>query len=61
MAGKKKYYGLDEIGFLGTQEKRTVARVKKDIEETVKYIKARNAAKVVSLSGPKAKTFAKAK
>lgn len=61
MAGKKKYYGLDEIGFLGTQEKKTAASVKKDIEKTVQYIKAQKAAKVVALSRPKVKTFAKAK
>jgi hypothetical protein len=23
MAGKKQYYGLDEFGFIGTQNKRT--------------------------------------
>jgi len=40
MAGKKQYYGLDEIGFVGTQGGRTDAQVKKDIEMTVRYIKA---------------------
>ena len=40
MADKKQYYGLDEVGLVGTQEKRTNAQIKKDIEETVQYIKA---------------------
>lgn len=41
MAGKKQYYGLNEIGFVGTQEKRTPAQVKKDMERTIRYIKAK--------------------
>jgi hypothetical protein len=32
MADKKKYYKLDDIGFIGTQDKGTPAQVKKDIE-----------------------------
>jgi hypothetical protein len=54
VADKKKYYELDEIGFVGTQDKRTNARVKKDIEETVRYIK-------VSKSRKRAKTLTKTK
>ncbi|MEJ7736987.1 MAG: hypothetical protein WKF97_06135 [Chitinophagaceae bacterium] len=41
MADKKQYYGLDEIGFVGTQDKRTPAQVKSDIDSTVQYIKAK--------------------
>jgi hypothetical protein len=48
MANKKQYYGLDEIGFVGTQEKRTNAQVKKDIERTIQYIKGKKASKVIS-------------
>jgi hypothetical protein len=48
MANKKQYYGLDDIGFIGTQD-RSKAQIKKDLEETAKYIKARKDGKVVSL------------
>lgn len=41
MAGKKQYYGLDEIGFVSTQNKRTPAKVKSDIERTIQYIRAK--------------------
>ncbi len=41
MAGKKQYYGLDEIGFIGSQNKRTPAQVKSDIDRTIQYIKAK--------------------
>jgi len=41
MAGKKQYYGLDEIGFVGTQDKGSLTQVKKDIERTIQYIKAK--------------------
>jgi hypothetical protein len=37
---KNQYYGLDEIGFVGTQDERTDAQVKKDIDETIRYVKA---------------------
>lgn len=50
MADKKQYYGLDEIGFVGTQEKRTNAQIKRDIEMTIRYIKAKKAKKNVSTS-----------
>ena len=50
MAGKKQYYGLDEIGFVGTQDKRSKAQVKKDIAMTVQYIKAKKSGKVVPLT-----------
>lgn len=41
MADKKQYYGLDEIGFLGMQGKRSNVQVKKDIEKTVQFVKTR--------------------
>ena len=43
MKDKKRYYGLDEIGFVGTQGKKTDAQVKKDIDQTVQYIKDKKA------------------
>ena len=54
MAGKKRYYELDEIGFVGTQDKRTPAQVKKDIERTIEYVKARKTGKIpLSGKGPR--------
>jgi len=50
MAGKKQYYGLDEIGFVGAQKKRTAAQIKKDIDKTVQYIKIQKSGQVVPLS-----------
>lgn len=50
MAGKKQYYGLDEIGFVGTQEKRSKAQVNKDIALTVRYIKAKKSGRVIPLT-----------
>ncbi|MCG2616982.1 hypothetical protein LZZ85_21980 [Terrimonas sp. NA20] len=47
MANKKQYYGLDNIGFIGTQD-RSKAQIKKDLEDTAKYIKAKKDGKVVS-------------
>jgi len=49
VADKKRYYGLDEPGFVGTQDKRSSARTKKDIEKTIQYIKAK---KTVKASAP---------
>ena len=40
MEDKKRYYKLDEIGFIGTQD-RTPAQVKKDIEMTIRFIEAK--------------------
>ena len=54
MAGKKQYYKLDEIGFVGTQDKGTPSQIKKDIEEMVKYVKAQKNKK-------KSKKFSKTK
>jgi hypothetical protein len=56
---KKRYYKLEDIGFVGTQENRSKAQVKRDIEQMVLFVKARKAGKVVPLSSnaklPKAK------
>ncbi len=49
MANKKQYYGLDDIGFIGTQN-RTKAQIKKDMEETARIIKAKKSGKVVQLN-----------
>jgi hypothetical protein len=43
MAVKKKYYKLDDVGFVGTQDKRPKSEIKKDIEKTVQYIKSKKA------------------
>ena len=53
---KKQYYGLDEIGFIGTQGKRTSSRVKKDIEKTIQFIKARESGKIIPLPKKRRKT-----
>jgi hypothetical protein len=45
MTTKKKYYQLDDIGFIGTQEKKSKAQVKKDIEKTVQFIKSKKSLK----------------
>jgi len=47
---KKRYYGLDEIGFLGTQDKRTDAQIKNDIRRTIQHIKAKKNAKAGAAS-----------
>ena len=49
MTSKKPYYGLDEIGFVGIQGKRTNSQVKKDIERTIQFIKARKSGKMIPL------------
>ena len=46
MTGKKQYYKLDDIGFVGTQDKGTPAQFKKDIERTIQYIKDLKAGKL---------------
>ena len=46
---KKQYYELDDVGFVGTQDKRSDAQIKKDIELTVQYIKSKKTRKVLPL------------
>jgi len=43
MKDKQKYYSLDKIGFVGTQEKRDRKFFEKDIRDTVHYIKSKKA------------------
>jgi len=61
MASKKQYYGLDEIGFVGTQKKRTAAQVKKDIEKTTQFIKAQKSGKIIPLGKRSTRPLSKAK
>jgi hypothetical protein len=46
MAGRKKKYTLDDIDFVGMQDKGTPAQVKKDIERTIQYFKDLKAGKL---------------
>ena len=45
MKDKKQYDILDDIGFIGVQDKRTKAQEKKDIDDMEKYIKSVKAGK----------------
>jgi hypothetical protein len=45
MSVKKRYYKLDDVGFVGVQENRTDAQVRKDASETARSIKALKARK----------------
>jgi hypothetical protein len=49
MSSKKKYFKLDEIGFVGTQQKVSMAQQKQDAILTAKIIKAGKAGKVISI------------
>lgn len=44
MATKKGYYKLDEVGFVGVQKK-SKAQVKRDMADTVQFIRTRIAGK----------------
>ena len=61
MEDRNKYYGLDEIGFVGTQDKRTSTQVNKDIQMTVKYIKAMKSGKAISTPEKNRKVLVKAR
>ena len=50
MANKKDYYDLDKIGFLGSQKNRTAAQMKKEIADTIKYIKSKKSTNRIALS-----------
>ncbi|HUC81939.1 MAG TPA: hypothetical protein VMR70_13545 [Flavisolibacter sp.] len=39
MANKKKYYGLDDVGFVGVAKERSEAEVRQDAKRTSDYIK----------------------
>jgi hypothetical protein len=51
--GKNKYHALDEIGFVGVQDNRSAAQIKKDMEMTTQYINDLKAGKKVRRSGKK--------
>lgn len=57
MASKKQYYKLDDIGFVGTQEKKSAAEVEREDRMTVQFFKKRKAEREVANS---AKTTIKA-
>lgn len=40
MTDKRRYYKLDDIGFVGTQDKRSAAQIKADALRTANIIKA---------------------
>lgn len=61
MADRKQYYGLDEIGFVGTQDKRTRTQVKSDIDRTIQYIKAKKSGNSILAYKKTARRFAKSK
>ncbi len=48
MEAKKQYYGLDEIGFVGTQDRGSKTQVEKEIQMTVEYIKAQKSKAALS-------------
>ena len=50
MANKKNYYELDKIGFLGSQKNRSTAQMKKEIADTIKYVKSKKSANHVAVS-----------
>ncbi len=49
MADKKTFYKLDEIGFVGTQEKISAIRKKADAKKTSAIINKRKLGKVFSI------------
>lgn len=50
MSDKKTYYKLDDIGFVGIQEKRSVTHRKADAKITTEIIRTKKSAKVFSIS-----------
>jgi hypothetical protein len=49
MKNKKRYYPLDEIGFVGTQNKKDRKIFEKDIRDTVQYIKSKKTGDSIKL------------
>ena len=41
MKDKKRYYALDEVGYVGTQVKDSQKTSEKDIRDTVQFIKSK--------------------
>lgn len=60
MTGKEQYYFLDEIGFLGSQD-RTEAQVRRDGKRMDDYIKALKASKTNLKTGRVVKRRSKSK
>jgi hypothetical protein len=50
-----------KIGFIGVRQKRTPAQIKKEVERTVAYIKAKKSGKTIHVSKRKERSVAKAK
>ena len=48
MTDKKKYYALDDIGIVGTQEKKSALARKNDIRKTGEIFRKARAASVTS-------------
>ena len=61
MVNKKQYYKLDDIGFVGTQEKRSATQIKDDAVRTAEIIKSLKLKKPASLSARSKVRLAKAK
>jgi hypothetical protein len=56
MADKKTYYKLDDIGFLGTQKKKSALQKKTDLAKTGEFIKLLKSRKNSSSPARKVKT-----
>jgi hypothetical protein len=61
MTGKKQYYKLDDIGFVGTQDKRSDADIRKDIEMTIQFVKERKTEQFQKASSKASNKLAKTK
>ncbi len=61
MGSKKQYYELDEIGFVGTRNKRTNAQVKLDIKKTIQFLKDKKSGKVIPIPKTSRRRLSKAK
>jgi len=61
MKNRNKYYGLDEIGFVGVQGKEKEVQLENDIAQTIKYIKDKKAGKIRTSRVSKRIRTAKAK
>lgn len=59
MTGKEQYYALDEIGFVGVQDKRSKTQLKRDREEMNRYVKAQREQEKKHLSSKKRSVKAK--
>jgi hypothetical protein len=60
MGDKKQYYGLDDIGFIGSQD-RTPAQVKRDMRKMAEYIRSEKAGRIIARSGKPTRRLSKAK